>query len=505
MGFYQVLIDLIKRFFSSANAASFQFITALAVIVLSVLVYYLVPKKLKNLSILLSSIVFIGIYQVYYLGFFFFYVLINYFLGRSIHQDRDDKSKKKTALVISVLINIALLVLFKTLSQYATDVFNPFMTQLPSGMGIINDWIFPIGFSYLCFQAISYHIDVANKHVEAENNVINFAAYLLMFPKILAGPIERYRNIAADLHARDSGFHNFREGLKRFIPGLAKKVLIADTIAKFINPVFALETPSIPTDRAWLILIAFTIQLYFDFSGFADMAVGLGKMFGFNLMENFNYPYISKSITEFWRRWHISLSSWFRDYVFYPLEFSRKKHKFITQRFNILLVFTLTGLWHGFTLNFMIWGFIMGLVIVIESSKFKKVLKKTWAPLQHVWTLGWIVFSWIFFRSPTLGYAWNFIRALTGTQAEVLNIPVSVTWPYPIIDNSTWLALIFGILFSTPIFVFAKTRLNRWLETHPRMSAVAQFTYMVLLLLLFIASVASISSNGFIPGVYEKF
>ena len=475
---------------------------------LAIIVTAIAPKKIKNLVLLIFSIVFIFLGkngQSYYIIFFLFLIILNFLLGQWIGKIKDHQVKRVISLIIGAVINFGPLIAFKVMNKYNFPLENQFLFQLFPSQAPTSDWVFPIGLSYIAFQMYSYHFDVANDLVEPETNLLNFSTYILMFPKIVSGPIERYRNIAATLNERNQTLENITSGLQRFVIGLAKKILIADTIASFINPVFDLETPLIPTGSAWIVLVGFSIQLYFDFSGITDMALGIGKMLGFNLMENFNYPYISKSVSEFWRRWHISLSSWFRDYLFLPLEFMRRKKKYIPQALNVFIVFIATGLWHGLTRNYLIWGLILAISISIEMAGFGKVLKKSWRPLQHIWTISWIMFSWIFFRSPNPTFAWNFIKALVGAQGPVDSIPVSQTWPYPILDNSTIIALILGIVFSLPIVPWLKGKLNSAIITKPKLQGFAVVLGDILIVVLFVLSLSFIANRGFTPGIYDKF
>ena len=328
----------------------------------------------------------------------------------------------------------------------------------------------------------------------------------MLFPKIITGPITRYRDIAPQLNNREVTAQAAAAGARRFIAGLAKKVLIADTLARVVDPAFSLSTPSFTTGIAWLILVGFALQLYFDFSGYIDMAIGLGQMLGFRFAENFNYPYISKSISEFWRRWHMTLSSWFRDYVFYPLEFTRRKPSLFRQQLHILVVFLLTGLWHGLTLNFVLWGGIHGLAMALEMTGFGRWLKKTAAPIQHVYTLGVVLVSWVFFRAPDFMYALKFLARLAGVQQGVRTLPFSVTTPLPIVENSVWLALGLGLILSLPLL----PALRRWWNkaTGQRQVPALAGTLVLDLALIFllVIAVAAASSRSLVASsIYGGF
>lgn len=468
------------------------------------LVYRLIRPDLRGLVLLGASLVFIAFQDKVYAAFYIGFLLVNYGLGRWLQRGRAADNSRHWLLALSVGLNALLLIVFKLLVQSKTQL----IAWNASDLYGLNRWIsafaLPVGFSYTAFQMMAYHIDIANEITDSEPNLLRFANFTLMFPKMLSGPIERYRDIGPELANPTASIDQTADGLRRFITGLAKKVLIADVIGKAIGPVFTLGAPNIGAAYAWIALVGFAVQLYFDFSGYADMAIGLGQTMGFTLAENFNYPYIAASVSEFWRRWHITLSGWFRDYVFLPIEIAQRHKRRIPQQANILLIFLLTGLWHGFTLNFLIWGAIFALAMILESAGAGKWFKKLWPPLRHIWTLGWVLAAWVFFRSPDLTYALKFFRALLGlgpTQAY----PFSQLIPLGLIDNSTWLALALGLVFSLPLIPTIRRWLDKRLEGQPRGLAVRAVLRDILLVLLLVASVAMIASAGFTPGVYESF
>jgi alginate O-acetyltransferase complex protein AlgI len=311
----------------------------------------------------------------------------------------------------------------------------------------------------------------------------------------LVGPITRYGPLKEQIGKFDVTSKEVASGIRRFIIGLAKKILIADFLAKIITPVFNLSKPLIAPWLAWFILVSFALQLYFDFSGYTDMAIGLGQMMGLRFLENFKFPYISKNVSEFWRRWHISLSSWFRDYVFYPLE--RRRFKWLVQPINILIVFSLTGLWHGVTWNYLIWGLLHGLAIVFENTGSGRRLRTLWAPVQHIYAL--------FFRSPNLHYALHFLLRLAGDKRGLSPLVFQVTNPLPIIDTSVILAFIFGVIFCIPIRQWIGSVLGRLVKAGSLMKLPLQIFYDLILLVLFVISVAALVSSRFAPGIYGTF
>jgi alginate O-acetyltransferase complex protein AlgI len=327
--------------------------------------------------------------------------------------------------------------------------------------------------------------------------------YISFFPKIINGPIVQYKQISDQLQYRDLEIKKVAQGARRFILGLAKKVLIADIIARTINPCFNLSSPDFSTGIAWFLLIGYTIQIYFDFSGYSDMALGLAGMMGFTFGENFNYPYIAESITDFWRRWHISLSNWVREYIFIPLEFKRRKSKFFRQQIDFLITFLVTGLWHGLTPNFIIWGAIHGLAMGAESGFFAKMLKRVWKPLQHVYTLAIVMLGWIFFRPATTSYSIKFLGRLVGLGSSVPIIPYNMTAPLPIIDTSVWIAIGLGILLSTPLLSNLLKGFQK--KRNPSQKGIVQLIQDGFTLILFLLSVASIASSGYVGSIYGNF
>ncbi|MFN8433104.1 MAG: MBOAT family O-acyltransferase [Anaerolineales bacterium] len=358
---------------------------------------------------------------------------------------------------------------------------------------------YPFGLSYLSFQSIATLVESRKSVSGQKDDFVSFAFYFLLFPKLPVGPITRYSQIREQITYLKPEPETMADGLRRFIYGLAKKVLIADTISIVVTPVFWLPSPDISVFHAWLVLLSYALQLYFDFSGYVDMAIGLALLMGIKLPENFDFPYISKSISEFWRRWHITLSSWFRDFVFYPLE--RKRLKWIGQPLNILIVFTLTGLWHGLTLNFVIWGLIHGLALVFEGTSLGKKMKTLWAPLQHLYALMIILVGWVFFRSPTVEFAFAYLQRLVGLPGEGV-FGYEAIAPLPMLEPTFLLALIFGLVFSFPII----KSIAMWASNYKKNNTwLFQMIYDILLFVILVVSIAAISARSFIPGIYGSF
>ena len=356
--------------------------------------YYLLPKRCHNLVLFLASLVFYAWGEPIYVVLILFSTLVDYFAGRTVSHCKA-KGKKvgaTAAVVLSAAVNLSLLGFFKYADFFLHIIHNLTGLAMPE-----LNLALPIGISFYTFQTMSYTIDVYRGDAKVQKNLITFGAYVSLFPQLIAGPIIRFKDVAEQLDHRKDSLSLFSKGIVRFIIGLAKKVLIANQIGILWEEISALSTENLTTVTAWLGILAFTLQIYFDFSGYSDMAIGLGAMFGFSFPENFNYPYESKSITEFWRRWHISLGTWFREYVYIPLGGNRMGWK--RQLINLIIVWFLTGLWHGANMNFVLWGMYYGVLLIFEKFVLKSLLKKLPAILQHIYTMilvmiGWSLFSW---------------------------------------------------------------------------------------------------------------
>jgi len=464
-------------------------------------VYQLLPKQLRLWFIVLASLVYFWLNQPFYVCFFVAYSLINFGLGILLQKVLQKKHYSEFVLCIALLFNLILLFCLKFIVENPSRIPNIFVVNLVKSEPLPTAWIFPLGFSYLVFQVIAYFLDIKNEITPAEKNPLKFAGFLLFFPKSIVGPIQRYRDSTDELDFSSGTIDRTAEGIRRFIRGLAKKVLIADVLAKFINPVFTQTELSITTLQAWLVLIGYAIQLFYDFSGYTDMAIGMGETFGIKMVENFNWPYISENVTDFWRRWHISLSSWFRDYVFIPLQFRFRKQKKYPIQVSILLVFLLTGIWHGLDWHYIAWGLMLGIIIGFEATKLGKSKQKVWQPLQHLWTIFWILLSWVLFRSPSMGFAMNYYRALFGLQGETTPLPFSQTIPFPIVENSVLIAYIAGIFFAVPFIPWIKSR-SKSKKVTPLFMRILRDIGLVLILIYCLGLIAA---SGPMPGIYGQF
>ena len=370
----------------SSNTFLFGFLPAVVVL------YYLCPRRCRNVLLLVSSLIFYGWGEPKYLLLMLVSILLNYFCGLAAARQQSRQRSTRGVLVLGVVLNLGMLGFFK----YGKFFFGSAFPDIP----------LPIGISFYIFQAMSYLIDVCRREVEVQKNVLTFGTYVTLFPQLIAGPIVRYRDVAEMLESRRENLPQFSRGVQRFVVGLSKKVLLANTFGAAWN---ALQVTT-GTAAAWLGLLCYTLQIYFDFSGYSDMAIGLGQLFGFTFLENFNDPYISASITEFWRRWHISLSTWFKEYVYIPLGGNRKG--LARQIFNILVVWLLTGLWHGASWNFVLWGGYYAALLILEKCWLLKAGEKLPLVLRRMLTMVLVMLGWALFYFENLGALGAFLRRL---------------------------------------------------------------------------------------------
>lgn len=372
-----------------------------------IFIYFLIPKKYKNIVILISGLLFYAWGEPKYIYIMLLSIAIDYTAGRLMDYFDNNNKKRTICLIISIVMNLGLLAVFKYSSFIITNVNGILGTSITDPKLLL-----PIGISFYTFQSMSYTIDLYRRNIKVQKNFINFAAFVTLFPQIVAGPIVRYEDVAAELDERTNSISNVSDGIGYFVKGLSKKVLLANNIGMIWSQVKAMDVSEISTITAWLGILAFTFQIYFDFSGYSDMAVGLGKMMGFNFPQNFNYPYISKSISEFWRRWHITLGNWFKSYVYFPLGGSRKSLPKTIR--NLVIVWMLTGLWHGASWNFIIWGIYFGILIAVERLGFGKILEKLPSAISTAYTFIMVLFGWVLFETPTLSDFGKYFSAMFG-------------------------------------------------------------------------------------------
>ena len=372
------------------------------------LIYKLTPLKLRNLFLLLASLFFYGWGEPVYILIMFLSTAVDYTHGMLVERWRSDDRKARLAVASSVFFNLAILVFFKYWDFIAGNVNALTGLNLP-----IFGIPLPIGISFYTFQTMSYTIDVYRQSAPVQRNVITFGAYVTLFPQLIAGPIIQYKTVAEQLVSRTENLEKFVSGVRRFIVGLAKKVLLANAIGELWDQ--ALASQSLTVAGAWLGLAAYAFQIYFDFSGYSDMAIGLGRMFGFHFLENFDRPYLATSITDFWRRWHISLSTWFRDYVYIPLGGNRVSAG--RHLFNLFVVWLLTGIWHGANWTFLLWG--LGYFLLLMAEKYGHIDRRLGA-LRRPWTLFWVLMLWVLFRAENVAAAGDYFAALfTGGRGDI--------------------------------------------------------------------------------------
>ena len=368
-------------------------------------VYRLTPLKLRNLCLLAVSLLFYGWGEPVYISIMLLSIAVDYTHGILVERWRDNDRRARMAVASSVFFNLAILVFFKYWDFLAKSAGSLTGLDLP-----VLGLPLPIGISFYTFQTMSYTIDVYRRDAPVQRNVVTFGAYVTLFPQLIAGPIVRYKSVAEQLEGRREGLEKFVSGIQRFTVGLAKKVLLANAIGQLWNQ--SLASQSLTAAGAWLGLAAFAFQLYFDFSGYSDMAIGLGRMLGFEFLENFNYPYISKSVVEFWKRWHISLTTWFREYVYFPLGGNRvPKWKWIR---NILTVWLLTGIWHGAGWNFLLWGLYYGVWMLAERLFLGRWLERLPGAVRHVYTLAVVLIGWALFAVEDMARLGSYFRSMSG-------------------------------------------------------------------------------------------
>lgn len=446
------------------------------------IIYYLIPNKYKNIVLLISSFIFYFYGEPKNIYIMILSILATYIFGILI--DKYKKTKySKIFLILSIFINIGLLIYFK----YADFIIKNINLWLSNKIDLIHV-ILPIGISFYTFQLISYIVDVYRGEAKVQKNIIKLATYISLFPQLIAGPIVRYTTIENQLENREYNMKNFSIGVRRFIIGLGKKVMIANVMGNLINIFLVSDEKSVLF--YWLYAIALMIQIYFDFSGYSDMAIGLGKMLGFDFPENFNYPYIATSITDFWRRWHISLSSWFRDYIYIPLGGNRvSKLKWIR---NIIIVWMLTGLWHGAEWNFVIWGLYFGVLLIIEKVFLLKWLQKIPKVISRIYTLFIVMISFIIFN----GEGVSTILENIGGLFKFVSIPL-ITNESMYYLKSYIIVIILGIIGATPIC--------KNILTNEKLKKIVNILEPIYLLLIFIICTSYIVDGSFNPFLYFRF
>ncbi len=407
-----------------------------------VLAYVFLPRLVRPVFLLLASLVFYAWGNPAYLIVLAISVVFNYFTGLEMQAaiDAERDRDARIALLIGVIFNVAVLGFFKYYGFVIGSLNSLFHAQLP-----IRDLPLPIGISFFTFSVLSYLIDVYRQDVPAQRNFIDFSVYVAFFAKVTSGPIVRYKDMAPQMDGHRPKLNDIGTGTAMFIRGLGKKVLLADSFGMMHSAIAALDASQTHVLTAWLGCLAFTLQIYFDFGGYSDMAIGVGKMFGFEITKNFDYPYISKSLTEFWRRWHMTLGTWFRDYVYIPLGGNRAG--LVRHMRNIMIVWLLTGIWHGAAWTFILWGVYYGLLLLLEKYVLKGLLERLPAPLVHIYTMFFVMIGWVFFAAPTVGSAFATLGQMFGVGTA--GFAGMTTWYYL---KTNLIRLIIGCVMSTPVF-----------------------------------------------------
>lgn len=471
------------------SSVSFLF----AFLPLALCVYFVAPgRRLKNLVLLALSVVFYAYGGLDSLLVLAASIAMNYLCGLAIDGLRNRPRAAKAALVAGVIANVLLLGSFKYLGFLATSANAVARLDLP-----IPEMFMPIGVSFFTFEGLSYIVDLYRGRAPVQRNPLDVALYMGLFATIMSGPIVRYTDFHEQIRGRTEHLEGLSYGARRFTVGLAKKVMVAGALGTLATAAFATPNAQLSVASAWLGALAFTGQIYFDFSGYSDMAVGLGHMFGFRLPENFNYPYISQSVTEFWRRWHMSLGTWFREYVYIPLGGNRVT-RLVNLR-NILLVWALTGLWHGATWSFVVWGLYYGVLMAVEKFVIGDRLERVWRPLRHSLTMLAVVVGWVLFKAETLGGAVQYLQAMAGAGGRALLDPQALHY---LAQYRFELAI--ALVASLPVVPFLKSVWERSERTALARGVLSVSTAAVLGVLL-VVSVSYVVSTTFAPFLYFKF
>lgn len=452
---------------------------------ITLLLYHLSSKKLKNTVVLVASLIFYAWGSVYTLHIIALTIIVNYLFGLAIE---NYKSNKKSILWLGIICNVGILTYYKY-TNFFINSFNDILgKKLNLTISNLNLQVI-IGLSYIIFQCISYLVDVYRQDEKAVKNFIDFSMYITLFPKLIAGPILKFKDFAYQLKNRNHSLDKFADGIHRFCLGLGKKVLIATTLEIAANKFFSTQPYMLGVGYAWLGMITYTLQIYYDFSGYTDMAIGMSKMFGFDLPENFNKPYTATSISDFWKRWHISLTSFLRDYIYIPLGGNRKGR--FRSYLNTFIVFFISGFWHGAKFTFIVWGIYHGVIMIIEKLFLGKVLKRLPKFICQIYAFIAAAVGWVFFTSPDLKYSLSYIKALIIPKIPQHNLE------YYSIDNK----FIFIIILAFIMAIIPKLKVTTLKDN----GEVALSLKAIFSLVIFILSVASITTGTFLPFIYLKF
>jgi len=454
------------------------------------------PKNLRNSFILFTSLFFYAWGEVELVYVMITSISINYLFGIIIDKTTNNRS---LSLLIGVVLNITILFYYKYFN-FLLDNINGIMDLKGEQALHIEGLHLPIGISFFTFQGISYIVDVYRKEAKAQINPVNIGLYISLFPQLIAGPIVRYNTVMDQIQNRSTKLTGIFYGIKRFAIGFSKKIIIANTLAQVADDIFNGSYDHISVETAWLGIICYSLQIFFDFSGYSDMAIGLGKILGFDFEENFNFPYIAKSIKEFWRRWHISLSSWFRDYLYIPLGGSRKGN---TRTYvNLFIVFLCTGFWHGASWSFIFWGLFHGAFLMLERAGFDKLLEKSYKPIQHFYTLILVIVGWVFFRVEEFGDALTYLARMFGISKKTKDF----VW-LDYMNNYQTLILVIGLIFCLNIpkgWTWLENKTGEFTK-HKLYIEIKTWSTLAIILLLFFFSSSEIANNTYNPFIYFRF
>lgn len=459
---------------------------------ITLLLYYLFPKNYRNHLLLLLSLIFFAWGGVSNTIIFLFSILVNFAVAQKINSS----NSRKTWLTIGLIFNITILVIFKYLNFLIENINGLDQLISSDNSPLIENIkiVLPLGISFYTFHQMSMLWDIYRRQEKIKFTLLESALYVSFFPQLIAGPIVRYKDIIEQIRDRKENISLFNSGVERFIIGLSKKVILANTAAALADNVFSYNHAELNTFAAWIGIIAYTLQIYFDFSGYSDMAIGLGRMFGFRILENFNLPYTAKSIQEFWRRWHISLSTWFRDYVYIPLGGNQISDK--RTYLNLLIVFLLTGFWHGATWSFVFWGIFHGFFIVFERLGFKSILTKIPSFFSWAYTMLVVVIGWVFFRIEHFSEATSFLYKMFGIGEKG-----QLDAQY-FLDNENGIILLIGILLSINFFVSKESSIYSAIKE--KLTNLVLFRQSILLI-LFLYCIILLNSSSYNPFIYFKF
>jgi len=459
-----------------------------------IVLYYLAPQKFKNTLLLCASLFFYAWGEGFYVVLMLLSIALNYLFGRLIEHKADDVRY----LAVGVAFNLIILISYKY-ANFLVDNLNVLISIIGVDPVMVEPIHLPLGISFFTFQAISYLIDIKRGEIECQRNILDLGLYISLFPQLIAGPIVRYQTINNQISNRTVSSSQFLQGAERFVLGLAKKMLIANPLGYAVDTIFAMPIESMPAHVAWFGILLYALQIYFDFCGYSDMAIGLGRMFGFRFLENFNYPYVAQSVQDFWRRWHISLSTWFRDYLYIPLGGSRASAW--RTYLNLCCVFVLCGLWHGASWNFLIWGLFHGALLILERLGLGRLLLNAWRPFRHLYLFTVILTSWVFFRAESLEQSSEYLWAMY--SFSFFNVSFNFL---DLLTTELLIALTVGLIVSTPIYPWLHNKLFEKTDSRVAVSRALtltmRLTFVAVLLLLSMMQLAASTHN---PFIYFRF